>query len=98
LRAARHWEGIIAIFLLFLAGANSIARAGDAAGREVIGFSPDGRYFAFEQYGVQDGSGFAYSDIMVIDATSDAWVVGTPVRKRADDEKMPLNITVAFWL
>jgi predicted secreted protein len=90
LRAARHWESIIAILLLFLAGANSIACAGDAASREVIGFSPDGRSFAFEQYGIEDGSGFPYSEIVVIDAESDQWVKGTPIRRRIDDERAPL--------
>jgi predicted secreted protein len=68
-----------------------LARAGDAAEREIIGFSPDGRYFAFEQYGVQDGSGFPYSEIFLIDLNDDAWVEGTPVRIRLEDESQSLG-------
>ena len=39
------------------------ALAGDAALADFIGFSEDGQTFAFEEYGIQDGSGFAYSTI-----------------------------------
>lgn len=39
--------------------------ANDAATLEFIGFSGDGRYFAWEQYGVQDGSGFPWSEITI---------------------------------
>lgn len=60
------------------------ARAGDTAEAEVLGFA-DG-LFAFEEYGVQDGSGFPYANIYVIDTESDAWVDGTPIRVRIDDE------------
>jgi len=62
------------------------AAAGDFADREIIGFSADGRLFAFEEYGTQDGSGFPYSNIYVIDIDTDSWVSGTPVRIRIDDE------------
>jgi predicted secreted protein len=65
---------------------NSIAGAGDYASRHVIGFSPDGRYFAFEQYGVQDGSGFPYAEIFIIDTQADSRVAGSPVRIRLDEE------------
>jgi len=67
------------------------AAAGDSADREIIGFSADGRYFAFEEYGVQDGSGFPYSSIYLIYTTSDSWVAGTPFRVRLDDENATLE-------
>jgi predicted secreted protein len=35
------------------------ALAGDRALIDYIGFSPDARYFAFEEFGIQDGSGCA---------------------------------------
>jgi predicted secreted protein len=73
-------------FLLFTVLSKSIAWAGDYASRHVIGFSPDGRYFAFEQYGVQDGSGFPYSEIFVIDTETDNWVPESPFRIRLDKE------------
>ncbi|HEY7765546.1 MAG TPA: DUF2259 domain-containing protein, partial [Aestuariivirgaceae bacterium] len=67
------------------------AFAADAAERDILGFSPDGRYFAFEQYGVQDGSGFPYSEIFIIDLEEDRWLEGTPVRIRLDDETQSLG-------
>lgn len=69
------------------------AMAGDRAIVNVYGYSPDGRYFAFEEFGIQGGSGFAYTSIYMIDLVEDQWVIGTPVRLQAEDEKTPL-ITV----
>lgn len=77
--------------LLALLVAVPMARAGDYAFRDILGFDPAGRYFAFEEYGVQDGSGFPYSNIFVIDVTTDNWVEGTPIRRRIDDEATPLT-------
>lgn len=62
------------------------ARAGDAANLEILGFSADGGVFAFEQYGVQDGSGFPYAERFYIDVDNDSWLPGTPIRVRIDDE------------
>ena len=53
---------------------------GEKALLNIIGYSEDGRYFSFEEYGIQDGSGFAYSSIYIIDLSDDSWVVGTPIR------------------
>ncbi|MDJ0931389.1 DUF2259 domain-containing protein [Breoghania sp.] len=57
------------------------ASAADAAHRTIIGFSPDGSHFAFEQYGIQDSSGFPYSNVFVLETASDSWVRGTPARE-----------------
>lgn len=62
------------------------AHAVDYAERLVLGFSPDGRYFAFAEYGVQDGSGFPYANAYVIDTSTDTWVKGTPARVLLEDE------------
>ncbi|MGE6786024.1 DUF2259 domain-containing protein, partial [Ensifer adhaerens] len=43
---------------LAAAATASPALAGDYAALQPIGFSADGNVFAFEEYGVQDGSGF----------------------------------------
>lgn len=80
---------ILAIAALFALA--TAAAAGDYADREIIGFSPDGRFFAFEEYGIQDGSGFPYANIYVIDTTTDTWVSGTPIRVRLDDETATLD-------
>jgi predicted secreted protein len=66
------------------------ALAGDRALLELVGYSGDGRYFAFEEFGIQDGSGFAYSNLYVIDLPRDGWVAGTPFRLRVDDEDVAL--------
>lgn len=81
------------LFILVVATviSKSIACAGDYASREIIGFSPDGGYFAFEQYGLQDGSGFPYSDIFIINTHGDAWVPGTPVRVLLKDENLDVE-------
>ncbi len=70
--------------------ATAAAAAGDYADRALLGFSPDGATFAFEEYGVQDGSGFPYASIYVIDTDADAWVSGTPIRVRLESEAAPL--------
>ncbi len=76
---------IIVFALAALVAAAGPATAGNRALAQVIGYSDDARYFAFEEYGEQDGSGFAFSNIYVVDVDADRWVIGTPVRNRAED-------------
>jgi predicted secreted protein len=76
----------LAASLLVLSLAVAPAFAGDRAGLSVIGYSDDSRFFAFEEFGIQDGSGFAYSTIYLIDLDADAWVAGTPIRVQAEGE------------
>lgn len=64
----------------------STAQAGDTAQLQLLGFSRDGDYFAFEQHGIQDGSGFPYSEIFVVDVIGDSWVSPSPFRLRKDTE------------
>ena len=79
------------IGLVALLGSATLVSAGDYADREIIGFSPDGAIFAFEEYGVEDGSGFPYSNTYVIDVAADNWVPGTPIRVRDENESRPLS-------
>lgn len=65
-------------------------RAGDLADLSVLGFGADGKVFAFEEYGVQDGSGFPFSNIYVIDTDTDSWLPGTPIRVSIDQETVPV--------
>ena len=67
------------------------AVAGDIAALQSIGFSDDGSVYAFEEYGIQDGSGSPYSNIYVIDTVKDAYLPGTPIRVRLDDENAGLS-------
>ena len=67
------------------------ADAGDIAQRDIIGFSASGGHFAFEEYGIQDGSGFPYSNIYIIDVATDSWLPGTPLRIRREDDTSGLE-------
>ena len=62
------------------------ATAGDFSTFQSLGFSPDGKVYAFEEFGIQDGSGFPYSNVYFIDTKKDAYLPGTPIRVRIDDE------------
>lgn len=62
------------------------AHAGDTASLDVLGFTPDGGVFAFEEYGVQDGSGFPYANRFYIDTATDEFVASTPIRVLIEDE------------
>ena len=72
-------KSLLSTILLLLMTALA-ASAGDVAEMRPIGFSPDGRFFAFEQFGEQDGSGFPYAEIQVIDTETDTYVEGAPIK------------------
>jgi predicted secreted protein len=76
----------------FLVGsAHSSAQAGDRALFDPIGYSHDTRYFAFEEYGMSDGTETAYSSIYVVDLGSGEFAAGSPFRAGAgDQEQEPL--------
>jgi predicted secreted protein len=55
------------ILTITLGLSSALSQAADSAALVFLGLSPDGKYAAFEQYGVQDGSGFAFSSIQILD-------------------------------
>ncbi len=57
---------------------------------EFIGFSEDGRFLAFEQYAVEDGTGYAVSTVYIVEVEKNDWVV-KPISYT--DEKS--NLTLA---
>ena len=59
--------------------------AGDYAKLNVIGFSKDGRYLAFEEFGTQDGSGFPYSNVYFVETAKNSYAAA-PVKVRLDNE------------
>lgn len=61
--------------------------AGDAAALRVIGFSPDGALFAFEQYTMLYEDEAAFSEYVVIDTHTDRFLSGMPIKVevRGDD-------------
>jgi predicted secreted protein len=78
-------------FLALFAMATAAVRAADNVERAIIGFSSDGRYFAFEQYGVQDGSGFPFSEIFIVDLDANQWVKGSPLRAKVENDGAPVS-------
>ncbi len=82
----RRSINILILALIFVSALLGTARAGDIAKRHLLGFSPDGTYFAFEEFGVQDGSGFPYSNIYITNTRNNSWVKGSPFRVLLKDE------------
>ena len=75
---------------LLLAGVVAViavtaVRAGDYAKLNFIGFSKTGKHLAFEEYGVQDGSGFPYSNFYVVSVGTNSYAAG-PFRVRLENE------------
>ncbi len=64
--------GSLAIMCIFAPASQALA--GDKALLVEIGFNNDASLYAFAQYGIQDGSGFPYADLVVIEAKSDSYV------------------------
>ena len=82
---ARLAASLIALLALALPAA-----AADRALINMLGYSEDGAYFAFEQFGVQDGSGFPFADIFIVDLVKDSWV-GMPIEVVIDNEEASLQ-------
>lgn len=78
---------ILSIALFITSALIGGARAGDIASRQILGFSPDGSYFAFEEYGIQDGSGFPYANIFITNTRKNSWVKGSPIRVLIQNEE-----------
>ncbi|MDF2388631.1 DUF2259 domain-containing protein [Nostoc ellipsosporum NOK] len=82
---------LLAVSLAAQLAAPIASHAGDVAGLEILGFTGDGGVFVFEEYGVQDGSGFPYANRYYIDTRTDSFLKGTPIRVRLDDESAKLD-------
>jgi predicted secreted protein len=66
--------------------------AADASFEIPIGFTKDGKHFAFEEFGTQDGSGYSYSTIFAVDLERDLWVAGSPFKAMIEDEAVGLKV------
>src|SRR5262245_56328149 len=82
--SARLAASLLAVLMLTLP-----VFAAERALIDFIGFSEDARYFAFEEFGIGDGSGAAYSTIYVIDLSEDKWVAGSPFAVDTLDDENP---------
>lgn len=83
-------RGLLGVMLAALACATPV-QAADRYQLDTLGYSQDGRYFAFEQFAIQDGSGFPVSEIYLIDLDTDRFVASTPVTARINDENAALS-------
>jgi predicted secreted protein len=77
---------------LLMAASTGSAVAGDRALLDLIGYSHDRHYLAFEEYGVNDGTETAFSNIYIVDLASGEFAGGSPFRTEADDDaQQPLT-------
>lgn len=76
-----RWVGRLLLIVLFvLAPAGRLpASPGDEAELLVLGFSAEGRYFAFAQSGREPETWFPYASVHAIDITSDKWLSDSPI-------------------
>jgi len=90
--APRGWDRR-KIAALLLAGSvfTAPALAGDRAELNILGYSADGAFFAFEEFGKRDGSGFPYSSIFILDLEKDEWTGGSPFRVMPEREDATLT-------
>lgn len=64
---------------LGLAAWTVLAAAGDQAQFRPLGFSESGQYYAFAQTGIQDGSGFPYAEVGVVEVARNDLVASKSV-------------------
>lgn len=83
--------GTAILFMLAIAATAPGALAGDGSAIHILGFSADGRYFAFEQYGEQDGSGTLHSSITAVEIAGDRPVKGMPFTAVMDPDNPALG-------
>ena len=90
-------KGILAA-LGFLMLAPAFVKAGDKASFISLGLSPDEKYFAFAQYGEQDGSGFPYAELYLIDIAKNDFVPGGANKVLWDEKADPRGSGLAALL
>jgi len=73
------------LFLLLLFAFSNVS-AGDYSTRNIIGFSKDGKFLAFEEYGTHDGSGFPYVRIYFINVEKNSYA-SAPYKLVIENEK-----------
>lgn len=71
MRAVRAVLALAVLALAVPALAAGAAQADDGSAVRAIGFSADGRYFAYEQYGVRGGDRQLYAEIVGVDVRDD---------------------------
>lgn len=89
-----HYNNMIrAIFILaWIVFTSAAGFAGDTAQRNILGFSSNGTWFAFEEYGISDGSGAPFANIFVLNLDQDKWAKGTPIRINFGEDVAPVSV------
>ncbi|NND71555.1 MAG: DUF2259 domain-containing protein [Rhodothermales bacterium] len=67
------------------------SRKGDAASIELLGFSGDGEYLAYETFGLIEGGPIFWSEIYFINVPENSWAA-PPVKWYADNEQVSLGM------
>jgi predicted secreted protein len=75
---------------LLIALAPAAALAGDKAELQVVGFSEDASAFAYLTYGIEDGSGFSYAELVVL-STRSGKKLAPPSAERRQEEGSALD-------
>ena len=75
----RQFCQIFFVLLILFNGAVT-SQAGETSKANVLGFTKDGSYFAFEEYGIGDGLGLPYVTVFGLEVAKDKWLPGSPVR------------------
>mgnify|MGYP003663598642 CR=1 FL=1 len=81
----RLHRAVFALLALIMSGVP--AYAAEFSEVRPIGFSADGSVFAFEEFGVQDGSGFPFANRFFIETATDKFLPGSTVRVILRDEE-----------
>ncbi|MFS2178512.1 DUF2259 domain-containing protein [Rhizobium pisi] len=74
-----------------LAGLPGMSLAGDIASIQPIGFSADGKVFAFQEFGIKESGNVPYSETYFIDTESGEYLEGTPFRTELTDKDANLS-------
>ncbi|WP_119270304.1 hypothetical protein [Taklimakanibacter deserti] len=86
---------LLCILLAGIAQTASAREQSDAPDIEIIGFSPDGRYFAYEQYGFDLAAGALDAAVFVVDRRTNKQAKGFPfgfIASELDDDGEPLRV------
>ena len=73
------------------AGLPGMSFAGDIANIQPIGFSADGKVFAFQEFGIKESGAVPYSNTYFIDTDSGQYLEGTPFRTEMTDKDANLS-------
>ena len=73
----------LVVLFLFYPG---LLLSGDNAEFVSLGWSDNYNYYAFGQYGIEDGSGFPYAEIYIIDVEKNEFVNNGSFRKRVETD------------